>query len=570
MIRPPNSRQIAAFAGMMVVVFLFLRWVSESTPSPEASPSLVVGQTETRYISTSSDSSVAIVNATFNCGRVVMFSESQHPFCRKIVAELRQRLTDNPHIRDLVWVDHPFAITNTDASPDLFLNVDVVSAQHSGGLPSTFHSVVIASLSNTPWFDALVLEGEESGHPSLQLQWRSEVTAISTFVGIRTDRYAKLAREVADKLAKEINEQLQKRSADHPPLPSLPSEFYGPYETVTDFDWMEPLSARRIGSYCGLFTHNETYWRFQTPPNPEPTLEHVAQSLKTAGWKIRSLNITNTGHPRIKASRGDSWLSVFPTRLGREHVSSEDDSQQPREFYIHHRKPFTRVERAEALEPLFTRNLSDPAALLPFIPAFSGDQWPRFLALLEKSGSSSPQGCLELASLFLNQGRTNEAAHQLLRAHALRATLPDSASLKTQITESSEKIWPQQTSKLEFTPEICRELGFIEIEKVTQPMEYTRKFGQPLAFFGPFNNTLSIFAMTVRGPMKYHYSVEHRRAEKGMIGSGAGGFSRLKRGFSEHTLGGGRWAVIVRSEALPDSSGAKFTVRPKRNAESTP
>ena len=132
MIRPPNSRQIAAFAGMMVVVFLFLRWVCESTPSPEASPSLVVGQTETRYISTSSDSSVAIVNATFNCGRVVMFSESQHPFCRKIVAELRQRLTDNPHIRDLVWVDHPFAITNTDASPDLFLNVDVVSAQRGG------------------------------------------------------------------------------------------------------------------------------------------------------------------------------------------------------------------------------------------------------------------------------------------------------------------------------------------------------------------------------------------------------------------------------------------------------
>jgi hypothetical protein len=64
-------------------------------------------------------------------------------------------------------------------------------------------------------------------------------------------------------------------------------------------------------------------------------------------------------------------------------------------------------------------------------------------------------------------------------------------------------------------------------------------------------------------------SVEHRSAEKGMHGFGAGAFSRLKSGFQEQTLGGVR-KVIVRSEALTDSAGAKFTVRPEPNAEVTP
>ena len=124
---------------MLVVTFLLLRWVSESTSIPWRSPNLVVGKTETHCISTSSESSVAIVNATFNCGRVLMFSDSQHPFCRKIVSELRQRLTDSPHIRELIWVDHPFAIINTDASPDLFLNVDVERAHSLLVLVNLWH-----------------------------------------------------------------------------------------------------------------------------------------------------------------------------------------------------------------------------------------------------------------------------------------------------------------------------------------------------------------------------------------------------------------------------------------------
>jgi hypothetical protein len=208
--------------------------------------------------------------------------------------------------------------------------------------------------------------------------------------------------------------------------------------------------------------------------------------------------------------------------------------------------------------------------LLPFVHSFAPDQRQRFYDRLTQIGSSSPKGCVQLADLFLDQGRTNDAKHQLLKAHALSATLPDSASLQTQIMTLAGKIEPNSWQEIEYTPEICRELGFVEIEKVTQPLEFTRLFGEPLVFFGRFSNTLRVTALTVRELMKDHYPVEHRSAEKGMRGFATEAFSGQKTGFSEHTLGDGGRAVIVRSEALPDSAGAKFTVRRQPNAGGTP
>jgi hypothetical protein len=132
------------------------------------------------------------------------------------------------------------------------------------------------------------------------------------------------------------------------------------------------------------------------------------------------------------------------------------------------------------------------------------------------------------------------------------------------------KIQPEARRELEYTPEICRELGFIEIEKVAQPMEFTRSFGDPLVFFGPFNHTLRITALTATHPRDGTYPVEHRHAEKGMQGIVNEGFSSAGTSHSEHTLGGGLRAVTVRSEALTDARGVKFTVQPKQGAPSAP
>jgi hypothetical protein len=238
-------------------------------------------------------------------------------------------------------------------------------------------------------------------------------------------------------------------------------------------------------------------------------------------------------------------------------------NQEPVEFIVHHRKPLSRIERTRALELLLSQDASDPAERMPFMYSFTPDQETRFFASLEKTGSRSPQGCLELAHRFLEQGRTNEAAHQLLRTHALSATRPDSDRLQEDIRRLAERISPEPPLNLGYTPEICRELGFIEITQVAQPMEFTRRLGEPLVLFGPSNDRIRITALTVCALGKDGYSVEHRHAERDMNGTGSSGFTNQKNASLERTVSGGGRDVTVRHEILPDSSAVEFTVRPE-------
>ena len=570
-----KSRTLIGFTAL-AVAFLVLRFVSENTAGSEGIPKLQVGKTETRSSMTSGQSTSAPEYATFNSGRVLMLSDNPHPFCRKIVDRLEQQLKESPHIRAVERLNEPFTITQRDGAPNLFLRVDLVSAKGSGVLTSTFKSVVSATLGNTPWFDTIHMRGDGSA-PVVSIEWNATVDSESTFLGLTTDRYEEAAHDIAQSLAKSMTKKLAELSEEHPTLPSLPVEFFGPYEPVADFDWLSTVSASRSATYCGLFTHNETYWRFQTSTNPGPVLEQIAQSLNRAGWEVEARDLNSTLAPRLEARQGEARVNIFPKF--RTHTLLDEDSSDPRrfEFIVCHHKPLSRTERAQALELLLNRTPWDSETLLPFVHSFAPDQRQRFYDRLTQIGSSSPKGCVQLADLFLDQGRTNDAQHQLLKAHALSATRPDSASLQKQIMELADKIEPLLWGKFEYTPEICRELGFIEIEKVTQPLEFTRLFGQPLAFFKRFSNpvepphtAIRIVALTVNAPAKGFHGYTLRRSEPGKRSCDSGDCFRKVGEVFARTIGAGDQAVTVQAELLSDAKGVKFTVRPKPNAGGTP
>ena len=569
MMNSHRFRWIAAIGALLVVAFLTLRWATERSPDPTSLPHLKAGKTETRSSVSSGESSSASAHATFSSDRVMLFSDNPHPFCRKIVARLEQRLKDCPHIRSVVRVDQPFTITSRDAAPDLFVRVDLAKARRSGILASTFQSVVTASLGSTPWFDATHTQ-VEAGSPAVSLEWRATVDSESTFTGISIDRYAGAASDIAETLATSMIQIIEKKAGEHPRLPALPADFFGPYEPVADFDWMSAFSARRMASYCGLFTHNETFWRLELPADPVPALEQVARSLRSAGWEVDPLELTTPLNPRMEARLGDGRIKLFKNHKRDHPLDAPSTHREPVEFIVHHRKPLSRIEQTRALELLLSQDAGDPAERMPLMYSFTPDQRTRFFASLEKSGSRSAQGCIELALRFLEQGRTNEAAHQLLRTQALSATRSDSDALQEEIQRLAKQISPRAPLDLGYTPEICRELGFIEITQVVRPMEFTRRLGDPLALFGPFNDRLRITALTVRAIGKDGYSVEDRHAEQGMSGKGSSGFIHQKNAFFERTVSGGGRSVTIRHEILPDSSGVKFTVSPSQDHRESP
>ena len=258
----------------------------------DSSAFLKIGKTETHSSMSSVSSSSSSENSTFSARRVLLYSDNPHPLCRKIVARLEQQLKDSPFIEHLELTDQPYINTNAGPAPDLFLTVNLAELKQSGIVSSTMKALVTASMGNTPW-QSSYYTSDATTTPLVSFEWRASVDSETTFTGVRTDRYADAARSIADDLAKSILKQIEDLAGKYPATPLLPAEFYGPYQPVADFEFLKELNAHRAASYCGMFTHNETFWLFQTTTNPVPQLERIVASLTADGWKMTDNQMTN-------------------------------------------------------------------------------------------------------------------------------------------------------------------------------------------------------------------------------------------------------------------------------------
>ena len=230
------------------------------------------------------------------------------------------------------------------------------------------------------------------------------------------------------------------------------------------------------------------------------------------------------------------------------------------DFAVHYRKAFTAAEREAALGKLIATSAS-VETMLPFVNSFSKAQRQQFYDLVEKSPITSPQACLQLAQHYLNQKRTNDTIHLLLRAKALAATLKDATSLNSSINAMVKKISPRKELKLEITPDLCRELGFLELTNLTQTIEQTRDFGQPLMFFGPGNRGVKIYALTISAPQKGAYPWMFLQAEDGMRSTSSSSFTPNNKGEWEHAISFGRQTLNLIVVPAPDKQQVKFTMR---------
>jgi hypothetical protein len=189
------------------------------------------------------------------------------------------------------------------------------------------------------------------------------------------------------------------------------------------------------------------------------------------------------------------------------------------------------------------------------------EQRGKFYDLAEKSPGTSPQACLQLAQHYLTQKRTNDAVHLLLRTKALAATLKDAASLNSSIETMVKKISPKKEVKLEITPDLCRELGFLELTNLAQAIEQRRGFGQPLIFFAPGNRGVKIFALTVSAPEKGAYPCLCVEAEEGMRSTSSSSFTPDNQGEWQQAISFDKQTLSLIVVPAPDKKQVKFTIR---------
>ena len=543
----------------LVCVSTAMIWTNRGHSQPQAA--FNIGKTETHSSLSSSSTSSSLENSTFSSRRVLLVADEPHPLSRRIARLLAQKLKDCPQIEQLDTTNSPVMLPEGAVAPDLFLRVDLVELKTTGVLAfsGSMKATVTASLGNSPW-QSSSYSSDDATPPLVNFIWNAMLDSESTFTGLRSDRYAAAAESIAEELAKAIRKEIEELSTKYPALPEVPAGFYGPYQPVADFEFLKMLKATHACSYCSLLSHNQTFWLFQTATNPVPELQNMIRQLEAAGWKFSSVNLTNTADYYVRCRRSGTELEIFRDRSDQMSFRSAAKPEAAIKFIAHYRQPFSRAEREAALEKLFAEQ-RPVETLLPFRNSLSRAQRDAFYALIEKSPATSPQACVQLADIYLNRKQTNDALNMLLRAKALTATLKDATTLQSSIEGVAKKISPKKTLKLEVTPEICRELGFLEITNLTQTVEQERAFGQALVFFGPGERGIRIFALTISPPQKKAYPWFMVQAEDGMRSSSWSSFTPTTRGDWRQSFNYDQQTVNIVAIPLPDQKRVKLTIQ---------
>ena len=493
---------IFLFAVCLVVVALFIRCKSKKEgANPTAS--VHFGKTETRSSMVSGSSSSSSDNSTFNSSRVLLVCPEDHPLMKRVAPLLAEQLKGCDQIDQLEVVNELPILSKGALAPDLFLRVELVELEEEGILSSSMKAEIKGFIGNTP-SQSSYYERDWVSPPTVMFAWDGTLENTTKFSGIRTDRYGDVAKDIAGQFAKAFTNEIASLSVKYPRLPQLPREFYGPYEPFPDLKFLKPLQPELVCSYYGLLTHNETFWRFRVLDNPTNTLRSIIEQLKGSQWKLVNESITNTPDQIVRFERPDqAELEVFRERRGG--VLMNASKETGFRFAAHYRKPFTREELDGALDKLFANNYP-LESILPFQDSLGPKLRSRFYELVEKSPVTSPQACVQLADIYFERKQTNSAINMLVRAKALSTSLRDASSVQSSIESTAKKISPKQTLKLEVTPEICRELGFLELTNAAQTFKVERSFGQPIYMFGAGKRGLQLVSLTVGAPQKGTYS----------------------------------------------------------------
>jgi hypothetical protein len=417
-------------------------------------------------------------------------------------------------------------------------------------------------LGNAPWTGSHHTI-DSTTPPLVQFHWNGTVDSESRFSGIRSDRYAELARAVADQFAQGISNQVETLAAKFPPLPELPGNLFGPYEPIADFDCLREVNARRACSYSGLLTRNETFWTFPAPGDPVPQLNRIISQLESAGWKVDKASLTNAPEHFVRCDQAGETLELFRTRRVNMGFSESHNDGALEPFIVHYRKPFTDAEREAAMEQLFAL----PRALetiLAFRNCLTEPQRKRFFAMAEESSVPSPAVLLQGAESLMQRGETNAALNRMLRAKALFSVLDDPSEPKSKLDSLAKKIAQGENLKLEVTPEICRELGFLDLTNPPQTFQVERSLGEPLLMFVRGDRGVKILGLRIRPPRGGVYPWALTESQDGMRSRSSSSFSLSTQQEWRHTVTIDEITVEFAVAPNAGENQVKYTVRTKR------
>jgi len=155
-----------------------------------------------------------------------------------------------------------------------------------------------------------------------------------------------------------------------------------------------------------------------------------------------------------------------------------------------------------------------------------------------------------LARYWADRGEMEKGRELLLHARAMQRTEKGHNVRAEEIRDVAKKLGDERLAEVPVTEEIFREMGFINIEQLTESMEIERSINEPVLFYQRLDDgELKTFSLRVIRSQESSYLVPYHlltvESRKGSSSSSENG-GKVKSG--------GIWVVGTSINALTDKS----------------
>ncbi|MHC4557994.1 MAG: PLD nuclease N-terminal domain-containing protein [Planctomycetota bacterium] len=415
---------------------------------------------------------------------ILLICQHPHRLLDHATREFQKSLIQLPYVDKVTY--YPFGTWPKPGEllPDVFITINMPEVNENNFLCGRKLKVAITWKTNSIMFAGPSHSVNAYTPPLVKFDIESRLDHESRMMGIESPRakYKLEASNISREMIKSVSKQFESLLDKHNRLPELPEMLHGTYHEPPEFSFLKDDMNERLISGRGLFKNNHTVWRFADEREIDEALTAYRDELKTLGWAVE-----NSTKEYLRMQKDSEYIYIFRQRRRDPETRSimysnreKKTSQVP--MIAHYESYLTNDQMQRAMDALLDSDV-DMKTLLVFEKYFrTPQQRERLRSIIEQSPVHTLDGCLVLARYWSDRGELDKGRELLLRARAMQRAEKEHNVKAQEIKSLAKKLGDEGLAEVSIDEKILHDMGFVNIEQLTEPLEIERALDEPVLF----------------------------------------------------------------------------------------
>ena len=421
---------------------------------------------------------------------IIIICQNPHPLLERVARKLQKSLFNLPYVDKVACYSLGSFPEQGRLLPDVFITIDMPEIFESDFFRGRKLRAIIKWKAGSSIFPGPSLYVQNNVSPEVKFKIEGELRHDSMVASIESSqaKYKFEAGNISGEMINSISKQFQNLLDKHGELPKLPELLYGTYHEPPEFSFLKGDTVERLTSGRGLLKDNHTTWRFMDDRQTDKALAAYSDELKSLGWTTE-----NRSKNYLQIQKANEYIYIFRQswrnlKTGPIVLDNPENPTQRAPMIAHYESYLTSDRVQKIMDALLDTNVNMETLLIFEKYFHTQQQRERLRLIIEQNPVQTLDRYLLLAHYWEDLGEIEKARQSLLRARAMQHAEKEHNIKQHEIKSLAGELDDDSLAEVPVDKEIFREMGFINIQEIIEPLKVERRLDEPVLFYRHLNN----------------------------------------------------------------------------------